>query len=221
MLSQLDCIIFPDRCEVIEIVPSQRYVYPIFKNCSSSISSAAKQNKWRTCLNEQINKINNIDVILREPQDRLISGINTFIQHVLRDNPDLDQKTVQWFAQNYLFLNRHYCPQFLWLVNLARFLNIDTKLNFISMDDVRTITTLHKKPIGITPASADFVTKINEIKNNEMHHRIDTILFRCIGKSMSFGQLLQYINNTDPTAYEYVIGRSQQILKSTYALPQA
>ena len=221
MLSQLDCIIFPDRCEVIEIIPSQRYVYPIFKNCSSSLLVAAKQNKWRTRLNEQINKINSIDVILREPQDRLISGINTFIQHVLRDNPGLDQTTVQWFAQNYLYLNRHYCPQFLWLVNLARFLNTDTKLNFISIDDVHTITTLHKKPAGITKASAKFITEINEIKNNEMYHQIDTILFRCIGKSMSFGQLLQHINNTDPAAYEYVIGRSQQILKSTHALPQA
>ena len=87
------------------------------------------------------------------------------------------------------------------------------------MHDVHTITTLHKKPIGITTASADFVTEINKIKNNEMHHRIDTILFRCIGKSMSFGQLLQHINNTDLAAYNYVIGRSQQILKSTYALP--
>ena len=218
MLSQLDCIIFPDRCEVLEIIPSQRYVYPIFKNCSSSLRAAAKQNKWRTCLNEQINKIDSIDVILREPQDRFISGINTFIQQVLRDNPGLDQKTVQWFAQNYLHLNRHYCPQFLWLVNLARFLNTDTKLNFISMDDVHTITTVHRKPRGITKASARFITEINEIKNNEMYHRIDTVLFRCIGNSMSFGQLLQHIKNVDTAAYEYVIGRSQRLLTSIYVL---
>ena len=219
MLSQLDCIIFPDRCEVLEIIPSQRYVYPIFKNCSSSLRAAAKQNKWRTCLNEQINKIDSIDVILREPQDRFISGINTFIQQVLRDNPGLDQKTVQWFAQNYLHLNRHYCPQFLWLVNLARFLNTDTKLNFISMDDVHTITTVHRKHPGITKASARFITEINEIKNNEMYHRIDTVLFRCIGNSMSFGQLLQHIKNVDTAAYEYVIGRSQRLLTSIYVLP--
>ena len=65
------------------------------------------------------------------------------------------------------------------------------------------------------------ITKINKIKNNEMYHRIDTILFRCIGNSLSFGQLLLHINNADPPAYEYVIGRSQQILKSTYVLSQA
>ena len=30
MLSQLDNIIFPDRCEVLEVAP-QRFVYPIIK----------------------------------------------------------------------------------------------------------------------------------------------------------------------------------------------
>ena len=218
MLSQLDHIIFPDRCEVIEIIPSQRYVYPIFKNCSTSLRVAAKQNKWRIRVNEQIKKINSIDVILREPQDRLISGINTFIQFILRDNPGLDRTTVQWFAQHYLYLNRHYCPQFLWLVNLARFLNTDTKLNFISMDDIDTITTIHRNPDGIITATSNFVNEINEIKNNEMYHRIDTILFRCIGNSMSFCQLLQHIKNSDNVAYEYVIGNAQRILNPIYVL---
>jgi len=32
MLSRLDDVIYPNRCEVIEIEPSQRYIYPIFKN---------------------------------------------------------------------------------------------------------------------------------------------------------------------------------------------
>jgi hypothetical protein len=43
MLSQLDHIIYPDRCEVYEIVPSQRYFYPIFKNGSSSIMMTAQE----------------------------------------------------------------------------------------------------------------------------------------------------------------------------------
>ena len=86
------------------------------------------------------------------------------------------------------------------------------------MDDIYTITTLHKNPSGITAASDKFITEINEIKNNEMYNRIDTILFKCIGNSMSFGQLLQHLKNIDNAAHEYVIGRSQQILKSTYVL---
>jgi hypothetical protein len=218
MLSHLDRIIFPDRCEVIEVIPSQRYVYPIFKNGRSSLSIAAEEKKWRLKLNDQIKKIDSIDIILRDPKDRLVSGVNTFIQHTLRDNPDLDLTTVQWFAQNYLFLNRHYSSQFSWLVNLARYLNETAQLNFLSMDTIGLITELHEKPKGIISANNELVTQVAQIKNIEMYQRIDEVIFKCIGSSMTFKQLLQHIKNTDPGAYEYVIGYAQQILNPTYAL---
>ena len=60
MLSHLDRIIFPDRCEVIEVIPSQRYVYPIFKNGRSSLYITAEKNNWRIRLNDQIKKINGL-----------------------------------------------------------------------------------------------------------------------------------------------------------------
>jgi hypothetical protein len=217
MLSHLDRILFPDRCEVIEVIPSQRYVYPIFKNGSSSLSIAAKTNNWQIRLNDQIKKIDSIDVIIRNPQKRLISGINTFIQHTLRDNPSLDKTTVEWFAQNYLYLNRHYCSQFVWLINLARYLNVDAKLNFLSMSDINTITPLNEQPINV-PADDKLIIAVSQIKNNEMYQRIDTVIFDCIGQSMTFTQLLQHIKTNDLSAYEYVIGYSQQILNPTYAL---
>ena len=213
MLSQLDRIIFPDRCEVIEVIPSQQYVYPIFKNGSSSLYVTAKQNKWRIKLNEQIKQINQIDVILRDPQERLISGIDTFIQYTIRDNPNLDNNTVQWFALNYLHLDRHYCPQFVWLINLARYLNINAKLNFLSMADINTITTLNKQSVV-----SKLIIEDTQIKQNEMYQRIDKVIFACIGQSMTFDALLQHIKISDLAAYEYVIGYAQQILKPTYAL---
>jgi len=217
MLSHLDRILFPDRCEVIEVIPLQRYVYPIFKNGSSSLSITAKKNNWRIKINDQIKKINNIDIIIRNPQERLISGINTFIQHTLRDNPTLDKTTVEWFTQNYLYLNRHYCSQFLWLVNLAKYLDVDAKLNFLSMSDIGTITPLNTQPVNV-PADDKLIIAISQIKNNEMYQRIDTVIFDCIGQSMTFTQLLQHIKTTDLAAYTYVIEYAQQILNPTYAL---
>ena len=213
MLSQLDRIIFPNRCEVIEVIPLQQYVYPIFKNGSSSLYATAKQNKWRIKLNEQIKQINQIDVILRDPQERLISGIDTFIQYTIRDNPNLDNNTVQWFALNYLHLDRHYCPQFVWLINLARYLNINAKLNFLSMADINTITPLNKQSVV-----SKLIMEDTQIKQNEMYQRIDKVIFACIGQSMTFDALLQHIKISEPAAYEYVIGYAQQILKPTYAL---
>ena len=128
MLSHLDRILFPDRCEVREIISSQRYVYVIFKNGHSSITGSRLTDPQRIYINEQIKKLNSIEVIIRNPKDRLLSGINTFIQHTLRDNPGLDKNTVEWFALNYLSLDRHYASHFVWLLHLARYLNPDAIL---------------------------------------------------------------------------------------------
>jgi hypothetical protein len=219
MLSHLDRILFPDRCEVIEVIPSQRYVYVIFKNGHSSFLSYQKINNCRVFINQQIKKINSIDVIVRNPHDRLLSGINTYIQHTIRDNPTLDPATIEWFAQNYLHLDRHYYPQFSWLLNLARYSNASTQLNFLPMTDISTITSgINLKPDGVQSASTELVNAISQIKHNEMYQRIDTVIFNCIGQSMTFRELLQHIKILDSSAYEYVIGYAQQILNPTYVL---
>jgi hypothetical protein len=218
MLSPLDSIIFPDRCEVIEVIPSQRYVYPIFKNGRSSLYYYAKTNKCRVLINEQIKRINSIDVVLRNPDERLVSGINTFVQMTIKDHPELDGNTVSWFAQNYLFLNRHYAPQFLWLVNLARYTDPATKLNFLGMDQLTSIAHEDHKPVGILPATQQLIDQIKNIPNNEMYQRIDQSLVNCIGQSLQFDQLIQHIQQQDSVAYDFVVSRSQRILKPTYAL---
>ena len=218
MLSHLDRTLFPDRCEVIEIIPSQRYVYIIFKNGHSSFFTPQKRNNWPIRINQQIQKINSIDVIVRNPKNRLVSGINTFIQHTLKDNPRLDPATVEWFALNYISLNRHYASQFAWLLNLARYLNPTAKLNFLPMSVIGEITGVNSKPEGVIPANTALIEKISLIKHNEMYQRIDAVIFDCIGQSLSWQELLQQIKTSDPDAYEYVIGYAQQILNPTYAL---
>jgi len=217
MLSHLDRIVFSDRCEVIEVVPSQRYVYAIFKNGRSSLYEAAKQNGWRIRFNEQIQRINSIDVIIREPRERLISGINSFIKSTVRDNVGLDAHTVKWFALNYLYLDNHYGPQFLWLINLSRFCNPDTKLNFLPMRSIKLITDINKDP-GFGSASPELAAEIDLIKHSEMYQRIDQVIYDTIGQSMTFSQLWQHLRHTDPAAYEYVIGHAQQLLNTTYAV---
>lgn len=221
MLSHLDCIIFPDRCDVIEVVPSQRYVYPIFKNASSSLHFEAIHSDWRIVISEQIRKLDCIEIILRDPQERLVSGFNTFVQNVLMEHPDFDSDTVTWFAKNYLFLDRHYCPQFLWLVNLARYLSPTAKLQFKDMSAAADITSLHVLPEGIEPATQQMQHEALTIPNIEMYQRLDQILFdQCMDLSMTWTEILSMWQKQDPTAYDWVIGRSQRILKSTYVLSQ-
>jgi hypothetical protein len=218
MLSHLDRILFPDRCEVREIISLQRYVYVIFKNGHSSINVSRIKDPQRIYINEQIRKLNSIDVIIRNPEDRLLSGINTFIQHTLRNNPGLDKNTVEWFGLNYLALDRHYASQFVWLLNLARYLNSDATLNLLPMAAISEITGKNIKPDGVIESDSALIEKISLIKNNEMYQRIDTAIFKCVGRSLTFKELLQHVKATDPVAYEYVIEYSQQILNPTYVL---
>jgi len=51
-----------------------------------------------------------------------------------------------------------------------------------------------------------------------MYQRIDQVLMDSVGSSMTFAQLVKQIQHKDKHAYEWVIGRSQRILKPTYAL---
>jgi len=221
MLSNLDCIIFPDRCEVIEVLPSQRYVFPIFKNASSSLHFQAIQSHWKIVFNEQIKKLDRIELFLREPDQRLVSGFNTFVQHTMRDCPELDQGTVKWFAKKYLFLDRHYCPQFFWLMSLSRFLSPDTELTFTHMNQVAKITPLHVVPEGIIPATAEIVKHAQSIPRIEMYQRLEQCFYdQCLDRSMTFAEILKTLQKQDPAAYDWVIGRSQRILNSIHALSQ-
>ena len=218
MLSHLDRVLFPDRCEVIEIIPSQRYVYPIFKNGSSSLRIAARKNNWRIKINEQITQLTEIDVVVRHPLERFISGINTDVQMTSRDNPTLDPATILWFAKNYLFLNRHYCPQLYWILHLSTYTKSNARLNFIGMDGIESITSLHIPPNDIDPVTLEIREQLLNLKNNEMYLRIDEIIFDCIGQSLTVEQLIQNIKKFDIDAYNYVIGYSQKILNPTYVL---
>ena len=103
MLSQLDNIIFPDRCDVLEI-DSQRYVYPIFKNGSSTLNKVPH----RILGIDELKQIDTVDVFVRDPYERFLSGVQTF----LRYNTQLHRETALYFISEYLFLNRHFCPQF-------------------------------------------------------------------------------------------------------------
>jgi hypothetical protein len=205
MLNRLDDIIYPNRCEVIEIEATQRYIYPIFKNGSSSLNEYARAQKCKILFNEQIRKLSDINVIIRNPQERFISGFNTYVYNTLRDDPTLDLDTVIYFAETYLFLNRHYAPQFSWLVNLTRYAGKNTKLHLLGMDSLKEFTPMDIKPIETQLLSAEVVDRLNMNIHNEMYLRIDNLLLSLVGKSMTFDEILKYLKEQDPKACEHVL----------------
>jgi hypothetical protein len=201
MLSRIDDIIYPNRCEVIEIEPSQRYIYPIFKNASGSIKNYAIDQKYKFLLNKQIHKIKTIDVVLRDPLSRFISGINTYVFNTKRDNPELDLNTIIYFAENYLFLNRHYAPQIIWLIHLSKYLNNDTKLYLRGMDAVTEYTPLVHLPPEGKILSDKIINRLKTNIHNQVYLKLDNLLLELVDQKLTFKEILLHIKQQDMVAY--------------------
>lgn len=211
MFSEIDKTIFPDSCEVLEIVPSQLFVYPIFKNGSSSLTESITTMGWKTITESGIPDIKTpITVFLRDPKERFISGVNTFLQHCHRDYKDLDTRTILFFVEKYLFLNRHYAPQFFWLINLARY--SQAPLKFQHMDDISQLTS-HYTRAGVTTPTEEFLKSIHEFpwSQLELYFFLDQLLIEHIGKQMTFAELIAKIKHTQPSLYELIFKHSNRI----------
>jgi hypothetical protein len=201
MLSRIDEIIYPNRCEVIEFLDPQRFVYPIFKNGSSSLCEYAHQQKYKILINEQIRKISTINIILRDPTDRFISGVNTFVYNTKRENSDLDLDTIIYFAENYLFLNRHYAPQLSWLLNLKKYLHKNAKLKLHDIEALSSFTPLSVKPSEDNVLNNQVIERLKINTHNEMFMRLDSLLLQLVGREMTILDIMSYLHNQDPTAY--------------------
>lgn len=202
ILTQISDILFPNRCEVIKM--SNLYVYPIFKNGSSSIREHAKEHSCKILFNEQILKIEIIDVILRDPLDRFISGINTFVVNTKVEHTDLDTNTIKYFAENYLFLNRHYAPQITWLINLSRYVNKETKLRLRPMSDLTIVTEYSINPTEKNMLSSDDIARLKTNIHNTAYLNLDRLLLELIGQSLTFNEILEYIKKKDPQSFKRI-----------------
>jgi len=102
--------LFNTDCLVIKI--GRHTVYPIFRVGYTSLVTDAD----RMYINKQISKCEHIDVLIRDPRDRFISGVSEYC----RQNKLDIEKTVELIEQGKL-VDRHFAPQYLWLMHLYRF----------------------------------------------------------------------------------------------------
>lgn len=147
MFTEIDKVLYPNKCEVIQTT-SHDFIYPIFKNGSSSLYQAAKENGWKIIFNHQIHNCKKIVIFLRNPIERFETGVDTFIKHCLAEG--LDEKTVKYFINNYLFLNRHYMPQILWLIHLARYVKEDVVIDLKDISKLNLYTDIQKNKSNAT-----------------------------------------------------------------------
>jgi hypothetical protein len=198
MLSYLDPILFPDQCEILEVGPD-RYVYPIFKNGSSSLLAAnpRKLNYF------EMRELRTVEVFLREPFERYVSGVQTY----LRQNTHLDRATALTMIDEYLFLNSHFSLQFHWIVNLQKF--TDAWMYF------RPIEELHTATDHTWNVLARDETLVNYFGNNKKlnyYLQLDKILYEdFMGQTVSLKQIIRFIQTNHHDLYNEVIDRSIQI----------
>lgn len=198
MLSQIDNIIFPDRCDVLEVA-AQRYVYPIYKNGSSSLgNSGFKQSSACDLLPATV-----VDVFVREPYDRFLSGVQTF----LRYNRHLDRATSLHYISHYLFLNTHFCPQFHWLVNLQRYSNVSMRL--LPIEQLSEITEIRDNVHCRDPKVAEYFANNQKV---QFYLQLDKVLTEdLVGQTVTMKQILETIKSRFPELYQEVIQRSRDL----------
>ena len=198
MLSYLDPILFPDECEVLEVSPN-RYVYPIFKNGSSSLLNS----NFRSLSLSEIEQLETIEVFIRDPLDRYVSGVQTF----LRFNPEFQREPTLRLIHEYLFLNRHFNLQFHWLVNLARY--TDANITIRPIEELNTATDLTWHQLSRDQSL------VNEFSGNVRLHyylQLDKVLRHdFMGKTVKFKDILTHIHTFYPDLYDDIIQRTKNI----------
>jgi len=115
-------------CEVIKLKDSQ-YVFPIFKNGRSSLTQYAEKNNLKVFKNKEILNLKKIKVFLRSPRDRFVSGVHTFFY---QNHNGLINKKILKKIENFDIVDRHFMPQYIWLLHLHRYFKGEIKIKNVT-----------------------------------------------------------------------------------------
>ena len=197
--------LFPTKCEVVEIPLHNQWVYLIQKNGNSSLRIQRSRDNLAVFTNNEISALDYVDVYIRNPRARYVSGINTYLQHLQRDHPELDYLTAFWFARRYKFLNTHYLPQFYWVANLSKYLRDDTVMRFRNFQTFGNITDINDDA-KVTKPSQEFIKRLfQDDKSIELWLYLDQILLDLADQEMTWKQLTTYYHLNHPDIIKHVL----------------
>ena len=190
MFTDIDVGLFPKDCEVVEIPLHNLHVYLIQKNGTSTLRFEAQKQGWVIHKNQDIGSFKSIDIYIRDPVSRYLSGINTFIQHMVNQDANLDRYTCEIFATRFLFLNRHYLPQWHWILNLVRYLPEDCVLRLHKFEDIKHLSKFNSRS-GIIPMSESDEKRILSMSSKlDLWLLLDKILLGLVGQTFTWTELL-------------------------------
>lgn len=186
MFTPLDSILFPDNdCEVYEY-SAGKYVYAIYKNGRSSLSKSG----FRKLELIEVERLTSIDVFIRDPFDRYVSGVQTYLKHLPND---YDRETVLKFIDEFLFLNRHYALQLYWIINLSRFISEQAIVNIRHIDECYNITSLRE---FTSIRDYSLVERFQRNSRLQYHLLADNVLYKdLMGKNVTIHQIFDVLKS--------------------------
>ena len=201
MLGTITPELFPNECQVIEIISDTQYVYPIFKNGSSSLVRSG----YPLISDQQLSAIKNVEVYVREPHDRFVSGVQTYLSKL---DSKADIKTALYFIEKYLYLNRHFCPQIFWLMNLRRFTNAS-----ITIKPIESITQITNFNINQSKRDLELVKHFEQKSKVRFYNEIDEVLtINLLGKTVEFNEIIELLKENYSELYFELFTRCRDII---------
>lgn len=201
MLANLGNELFPDECTVLEIVPSHHYVFPIFKNGSSSLAKSG----FRTIACGELQNLQVVDIFVRDPLPRFFSGVQTFLSKI---DKNLDKHTILWMIEHYLFFNRHFCPQMYWLLNFRRFSNARLRVRPIA--ELSELVPLHLNSSELDSEIVDFFEQ-GSSKYKFFLEMDEVLTVNFINQTVDYEQLMQTLWSNYGSLYLDTFEKLKQI----------
>jgi len=160
-------------CVVIEV--GEHTIYPIFKVGSSTLMSIANKS-YR---NGEISRCSHIDIFLRDPGDRFVTGLNEYC----RQN-NLDVENTWQLVKEGKLIDRHFAPQYIWLFHLYKFYKGTVTLK--PFRHIKKITKVHKNKNIRNKVSVALLKRFVEV---------DYQLIESVGRTVDLEDIVRRFKN--------------------------
>ena len=123
--------LFNTDCQVLDT--GSHIVYPIFRVGWTTLITIAEKK----IINNDIENCKHIDILIRDPKERFQSGVN---EYCFQNNLDLDETYL--LIEQGKFIDRHFVPQYFWLLHLYKYYKGNVTLR--KFEYIDQITNVHK-----------------------------------------------------------------------------
>jgi hypothetical protein len=179
-------------------------VYPIFKNGSTSLY----KSNYRLVSTDELYNLKNIEIFVRDPTERFLSGVQTYITGLVNQNPNINRESILYFISENQFLNRHFCPQLYWLINLKRF--TDASITIRPLNELSTITEYYANTSQCDLTIREHFEQDKKIK---FYNEIDEVLtINYINQTVTFEQIIATLKNNYDELYNHTFTHLKAML---------